>query len=170
MGAAIKITRFDDDASTLRRFAAQVDDAEQSRRLLAIAMVMEGMSRADAARLTGMDRQTLRDWVHRYNEFGVAGLISRKPPGVTPRLTASQMQELRQLTLDGPTLEQHGVVRWRRCDLQQEIALRFGVAVCERTVGKFLQKLGLKRLQPRPFHPKEDSEAQEAFKKTLQQA
>ena len=170
MGAAVKITRFDEDATALRRLAAQAEDAEQSRRLLAIAMVKEGMSRAESALLTGMDRQTLRDWVHRYNEFGAAGLLSRKPPGVAPKLTPEQMQELRQLTVAGPDPERHDVVRWRCCDLRDEIAMRFGVEICERTVGKWLRKLGLTRLQPRPYHPKKDSDAEEAFKKTLRPA
>lgn len=167
MGAAVKITRSDEDSSELRRLAAKTADAEQSRRLLAIAMIKEGVNRTEAARLTGMDRQTLRDWVRRYNEAGAAGLLSRKPPGVAPRLTTEQMQELRQLTLDGPDPERHDVVRWRCCDLQKEIAARFGVEICERTVGKWLHKLGLTRLQPRPHHPKKDGDAQEAFKKTL---
>ena len=69
-----------------------------------------------------MDRQTLRDWVHRYNEAGAVGLLSRKPPGVAPKLTTAQMQELRQVTLAGPDPERHDVTRWRYCDLQQEIA------------------------------------------------
>jgi transposase len=167
MGAAVKITRSDEDAAALRRLAAKSADAEQSRRLLAIAMVKEGTDRAAAARLTGMDRQTLRDWVHRYNAAGPAGLTSRKAPGPAAKLTPEQMQALRKLTLDGPDPERHDVVRWRCCDLREEIAARFEVKVCERTVGKWLRKLDLTRLQPRPHHPKKDAEAQETFKKTF---
>ncbi len=65
-------------------------NAAKTRRLLAIAMVLEGASRLEAARQTGMDRQTLRDWVHRYNEHGVDGLASRKPPGAAPKLSAAR--------------------------------------------------------------------------------
>ena len=60
-------------AAVLRGFAARSRDAAQSRRLLALAMVLDGASRLEAARQAGMDRQTLRDWVHRYNEMGVDG-------------------------------------------------------------------------------------------------
>src|SRR4051795_12677427 len=83
MSAAVKITHTDETPVTLRALAAKSRDTAQSRRLLAIAMVLEGSSRLEAARQTGMDRQTLRDWVHRFNEVGVAGLLSRRPPGPT---------------------------------------------------------------------------------------
>jgi transposase len=86
-------------AAELRDFAARSRDAAQSRRLLAIAMVLDGSSREDAARQAGMDRQTLRDWVHRYNELGAAGLVSRRAPGPKPKLTAAQMEDLRALAL-----------------------------------------------------------------------
>jgi transposase len=83
MGKALAITRTDHTASELRSCAARSDDADQARRLLAIALILDGGSRQDGARLTGMDRQTLRDRVLRYNADGIAGLLSRKPPGAT---------------------------------------------------------------------------------------
>jgi transposase len=130
-------------------------------------MVVDGTSREDAARLAGMDRQTLRDWVHRYNGEGIDGLRSRKAPGPSPKLTDEQRAELRQLVLDGPDPEVHKVIRWRCLDLRAEVQRRFGVSVNGRTVAKWLRKMNLTRLQPRPFHPKKDAEAQEAFKKTF---
>jgi transposase len=129
-------------------------------------MVLEGSSREDAARQAGMDRQTLRDWVHRYNAFGVDGLRSRRAPGRAPRLTAAQMQEFRALVVAGPDPAVHHVVRWRCVDLRDEVARRFGVTVQERAISKWLRKLGLTRLQPRPYHPKKEPEAAQAFKKT----
>ncbi len=166
MSAAVKITRLDHTAAALRGFAARSGDVAQSRRLLAIAMVVDGASRLDAARQAGMDRQTLRDWVHRYNETGVDGLLSRQAPGPTPKLTAAQMAEMRKLVIAGPDAAFHKVVRWRCVDLRAEISRRFAVTVDERTIGKWLRTLGLTRLQPRPYHPKRDAAAQETFKKT----
>jgi transposase len=166
MGAAIKITCMDHSAAELRAVAAQCIDAEQTRRLLAIAMVLDDAPRADAARQTGMDRQTLCDWVHRYNEAGIHGLVSRKAPGAAPKLTQAQMAELRELVIAGPDPDVHKVIRWRCVDLCAEVARRFSVTVPERTIGKWLRKLKLTRLQPRPHHPKKDAAAQEAFKKT----
>src|ERR1700756_3019302 len=90
----VKITRMDRPAEDLRREARRAHDAGQSRRLLALASIMEGASRSDAARRAGMDRQTLRDWVHRYNAEGVEGLYDRKPPGASPKLTAEQRAAL----------------------------------------------------------------------------
>jgi transposase len=114
-----------------------------------------------------MDRQTLRDWVHRYNAEGIGGLSDAQRSGRPPALSQAQMQELKELVLAGPDLAHDGVVRWRCIDLCGVIKQRFEVEVHERTVGKLLRRVGLTRLQPRPYHPKKDAEAQEAFKKTL---
>lgn len=168
MGQAIEITRHEHSAAALRRLAGQGDDAEVVRRLLALAAVLDGCSRTEAARHSGMDRQTLRDWVHRYNAEGIAGLTSRQSPGRAPSLGAEQMQALKALVIDGPDPETHKVVRWRCCDLRAEVDRRFQVRVHERTIGKWLRALGLTRLQPRPFHPKKDLAAQELFKKAFQ--
>jgi transposase len=166
MGAALAITRTDHTAAGLRSLASKSHDGAQVRRLLALALVLEGCSRTEAAEQSGMERQTLRDWVHRYNADGVAGLTSRSSPGRTPFLTVEQKAELEALVLDGPDPDIHQVVRWRCLDLREEVARRFSVTVHESTVGKWLHRLRLTPLQPRPFHPKKDEVAQEAFKKT----
>ena len=167
MGQAIAITRTDHTANELRGLAAKNKDGAQVRRLLALALILDGLSRTEAAERSGMERQTLRDWVHRYNAEGIAGLRSGHGPGQPPLLTPERMAELKALVLEGPDPEKHGVVRWRCADLRAEVARRFTVDVTERTIGKWLRKLGLTRLQPRPFHPKSDPLAQADFKKTL---
>ena len=113
-----------------------------------------------------MQRQTLRDWVHRYNAEGIEGLKSRKCPGAAPRLTQAQKAELKALVVQGPDPAVHKVVRWRCQDLQAEVAQRFAVTVHESTIGKWLHQLRLTRLQPRPYHPKKVAAAEETFKKT----
>ena len=112
-----------------------------------------------------MERQTLRDWVHRYNDEGVDGLKSRSSPGRAPFLTPEQKAELKALVLRGPDPEIDSVVRWRCVDLREQVQRRFSVTVHESTVGKWLHQFNLTPLQPRPFHPKKDEAAQEAFKK-----
>lgn len=166
MGAAVTITRLDKSAADLRDEARKTQDAKASRRLLAIALVLEGADRASAARCCGMDRQTLRDWVHRYNAEGVDGLSNRKSRGPACRLTPAQEDAFARWVEDGPDREADGVVRWRRKDLQSKLAAAFGVEFHERTVGKLLAKLGYVRLSARPQHPNADESAQEAFKKT----
>jgi transposase len=166
MGQALAITRLDHTAAELRSRAGKSSDGPQIRRLLAIALVLDGDGRTDAAEQTGMDRQTLRDWVHRYNDIGIDGLKSRSSPGRVPLLTEAQKAELRALVIEGPDPNRHKVVRWRCADLREEIARRFSVMVHESTVGKWLHQLGLTRLQPRPVHPKKDPAAESAFKKT----
>jgi transposase len=166
MALALEITREDHSAAELRSIAGRCNDAAQVRRLLALALVLDGRSRTEAAEQNGMDRQTLRDWVHRYNDAGIAGLQSRKSPGRAPALDAAQRAELRQLVVDGPDPERDEVVRWRCVDLRDEVARRFHVVVHESTIGKWLHQLRLTPLQPRPCHPKKDAAAEEAFKKT----
>jgi transposase len=166
MSAAIPITRLNHSASALRSIASKCDDGAQVRRLLALALVLEGRSRTEAAKQNGMDRQTLSDWVHRYNAGGIDDLKSSHAPGATPLLSEEQKAELRALVVKGPDPEKDKVIRWRCLDLQEEIARRFSVRVHESTVGKWLRQFRLTRLQPRPCHPKTDLEAQEAFKKT----
>jgi transposase len=166
MVAALEITRTDHTAAELRGLSSHCSDGAQVRRILAIAMVLEGRSRTEAAEFNGMDRQTLRDWVHRYNKLGVSGLISRHSPGRASLLTELQRAEFLDLVLAGPDPEINGVVRWRCVDLQAEVARRFGVKVHENTIGRWLHELGLTRLQPRPYHPKKDPEDESTFKKT----
>ena len=166
MGKAVVVTRGDLTPAQLRSAACGSEEPAQVRRLLAIALVLEGVPRQQAAEQCGMDRQTLRDWVHRYDEGGVAGLRSRPGPGRAPLLTPEQKAELRALVVAGPDPERDKVVRWRCVDLRGEVARRFAVEVHESTVGKWLHQLGLTRLQPRPCHPKKDLAAQEAYKKT----
>lgn len=166
MSAGLEIMRRDYSSAELRSLSGRCTDGAQVRRLLALALVLDGHSRTEAAALNGMDRQTLRDWVHRYNELGVEGLKSRLSPGRAPALTRAQMAELRELVIKGPDLALNGVVRWRCVDLQAEVARRFFVEVHENTIGRWLHELGLTRLQPRPVHPRKDPEAETAFKKT----
>jgi transposase len=158
--------RTDFSAGELRRLAAATTNANQSRRLLSLAAVLDGMSRTDAARIGGMDRQTLRDWVHRFNERGPDGLKDTWSKGNPPRLSPDQQTELARLVETGPDRAVHGVVRWRRIDLQGLISERFGVAYHERTVGKILKQLGFSHISARPRHPAQDGQTVAAFKKT----
>ena len=165
MPAAVSL-RTDFSADDLRRLAAATKSANQSRRLLSLAAVLDGMNRTEAARIGGMDRQTLRDWVHRFNERGPEGLKDTWSKGHPPRLSAAQQAELAHLVEAGPDRAVHGVVRWRRIDLKHLIAERFGVVYHERTVGKVLHRLGFSHISPRPRHPAQDERIVTAFKKT----
>jgi transposase len=163
---AIEIERREHTAGELRRLACRAADTAQARRMLAIALVMEGSDRTTAARSCGMERQTLRDWVHRYNAEGIAGLVDRPRPGRPPRLSPGQVKALVEVVEAGPEVAVDGVVRWRCVDLQGVVAKRFRVALSERQVGRILNRQGYTRLKPRPQHPQADEAAQATFKKT----
>jgi transposase len=165
MPAAVELPT-DFSAGGLRRLAAATKNANQSRRLLSLAAVLDGMSRTEAARIGGMDRQTLRDWVHRFNRHGPDGLKDSWSKGNPPRLSAEQQAELAHLVETGPDRAVHGVVRWRRVDLQHLIAERLGVVYHERTVGKILKHLGFAHVSARPRHPAQDERIMAEFKKT----
>jgi transposase len=163
---AVLISRLDLDAAELREAARRSSDSAAARRMLALALILEGKTRTEAARSAGMDRQTLRDWVHRYNESGLEGLTNRLNTGAPPRkLTAEQESEVADWVRQGPDLEQHKVIRWRLVDLRDEIERQFGVHFHERTVGKLMKRLRFARVSTRPRHPDQDAAAQEAHKK-----
>jgi transposase len=155
MPAAV-LLRSDFSASTLRRLAATSRHANQSRRLLSLAAVLDGMSRDAAARIGGMDRQTLRDWVHRFNEHGPDGLKDIRGKGHAPRLSADQIAAFATIVETGPDRAVDGVVRWRRIDLKRVIEERFGVVYHERTIGKILKQIGFSHISARPHHPAQD--------------
>lgn len=156
--------RKDMTATVLRKKARSEKDGRIAARLLGIANVLDGMDRDAAARTVGMTRQTLRDWVRRYNDEGIQGLRNR-PKGHPPRaLTPEQEREIDTLVSQPP--QHKTLVRWRCVDVKAEIERRFGVVLHENSVGNLLRRLGFRRLSVRPLHPEGDLEAQEAFKKT----
>jgi len=155
-------------ASEFRAAAAAAKDANQARRLLALAAVRDGLSREAAAKAGGMDRQTLRDWVHAYNEHGIDGLINKPPPGRPAKLSPGQKAEIGELVKAGPDIEKDGLVRWRLADLARITKERFGVSVDEDTMGRILHELGFSRISARPQHPGQGDGAIADFKKTSQ--
>ena len=162
---AVAITRRDVSVGDLRHEAGRTRDAKAARRMLAIACVMEGQSRVDAAETCGMDRQTLRDWVHRFNADGLAGLFDLpRCCGPKPRLSPEQEAVVAGWVEQGPDLARDGVVRWRCVDLQDRIKREWGISLHERTVGKLLRKLAFRRVSVRPQHPKGDPAAQAVFR------
>jgi transposase len=149
----------------LRRRARREHDGRVSARLIALANALEGMDRTTAARLAGMDRQTLRDWVHRYNAEGTTGLFNRPLPGRSPKLTEGQMAALKAIVLRGPDPAVDQVERWRIVDLCRVVAERWSVVYSETGMLRLLWSLDLSHRKTRPIHPKTDAKAQEAFKK-----
>jgi transposase len=117
---------------------------------LALASILDGASRGDAARNAGMDWQTLRDWVHRYNAEGIDGLLDRPRSGRKLRLSQDQLAEFDKIVETPPDPVADGVVRWRCSDLKAQIAERFGVVLLERSVGRILNERGFRKLSARP--------------------
>lgn len=164
MAAPIPL-RLDFDGPALRTLARQSKDADQTRRLLALASIYDGGSRSSAAKLGGVGLQIVRDWVEHFNALGPAGLIDRKAPGQTPKLNAGQRQALAEKVEQGPTPAVDGVVRWRLKDLAQWIFEDFGISLDETTVGRELKAQGFRKLSARPRHYAQNGEAIEDFKK-----
>jgi transposase len=168
MVAPVPVTRLDLTAADLREAAKRTHASDVARRMLALALVLEGKSRSEAAKVCGMDRQILCDWVHRYNAEGLQGLHNRTAPGAKPRLSPEQEREVADLVRNGPTLAEHGVVRWRRIDLARVIEQRYAVKLAERSVGAMLRRMGFRRLSVRPRCPEQDTAALDAHKKLPQ--
>ena len=158
MGTAIPVKRRL-GAADLRKRACGSQDTDQARRLLALAAVLDGQSRGAAARIGGMDRQTLRDWVHAYNAKGPNGLINATSPGRPPKLTKAQKEKLRPIIVAGPDPVKDGVVRRRCVDLKRVIKERFGADLGEISVGRLLKELGVSYVSARPQHPEQSPQA-----------
>ncbi len=164
----VPVTRLDHTAGELRDAARRCGNERQARRLRAIAMILDGHSREEAARSQGMDRQTLRDWVHRYNEAGSAGLRDRPGSGRKVMLDEEQMKIVTGWLEAGPEPEADGVVRWRVKDIAGKIEAHFGVKYSREGARRLLRRLGFRHLSPRPRHPKTETRKQEAFRSDFQ--
>ena len=164
MGAALPI-RDDLTPAALRRRARHQPNRRAALRLLAIANALEGMSRAEAARLAGMERQALRDAVVRYNAEGLAGLHDRPKPGRPQRLSEAEQAALAGRVFAGPDPERDGVSAWTRADLSRWLEERFGEAFHPSSLSRVLSRLALSRQKVRPVHPAADPKAQERFRK-----
>lgn len=159
--------RDDKSAAELRRFAATSPDRRAGMRALAIANAMDGESRADAARVIGRERQSLRDAVVRYNAEGLDGLRDRPGGGAKMRLSAERREELKAWVTKGPDPEKDGVSTYRLVDIAEWIATQWGKRYTLSGLSKLLRRIGLSWQKERPSHPKGDAEAREAFKKSF---
>jgi transposase len=159
--------REDYDAPDLRVLAKASRDANQTRRLLALAAIYDGASRREAAKIGGVGVQTVRDWVLAFNGEGPPGLIDGKAPGNPPLLNAEQRAALQRIIEAGPNPAVDGVVRWRLIDLAQWVYAEFGISVSKQTLSRILRGMGYRKLSARPRHHAQDPAALEAFKKTL---
>jgi transposase len=164
MGTAVAIRR-DIEAADLRRLARREADGRVAARLLGLANVWGGMSREAAACAAGMDRQTLRDWVQRFNAEGVAGLRDQPRPGRPIWLTEGQQATLKAIVLRGPDPDRDGVSAWRIIDLCRIVEERFGVTCGEGGMLRLVKSRNLSWQKTRPSHPKADKAAQERFRK-----
>jgi putative transposase len=165
MGSAIRF-RADYSGDDLRRLAKLSQDADQTRRLLSLAVILDGGSRSDAARTGVVGLQVVRDWVLRFNEGGPDALIDGKAPGKTPILSDDERAALAAVVEAGPDPDIDGVVRWRLADLAHWAHEELGVSISRQTVGRELRAMGFRKLTARPQHYAQDEDAIEAFKKT----
>lgn len=166
MGLPIPI-RDDIPAEELRRLARRETNGRVASRLLGLANALAGMDRGQAARLAGMDRQTLRDWVIRFNAEGIDGLRDRPKSGRPTWLDEGQLATLKALVLRGPDPERDGVSTWRAKDLCRLVEGCFGVSYTENGMLRLLHDLGLSWQKARPIHPEADLKAQARFKKNF---
>jgi transposase len=164
MAAAIGV-RSDYTSADLRRFARRSGDADQVRRLLAVALILDGGSRSEAAKIAGVTLQIVRDWVLRFNEGGPDRLATRKAPGRASILNGEQRAQLAAIVEAGPIPAAHGVVRWRLVDLAQWIWDEFALSVTRHTLGRELRTMGYRKLSARPRHHGQEPDDIVDFKK-----
>lgn len=167
MSAPLQL-RSDFSAADLHSLARTSEDSDQTRRLLALAIIYDGGTRVQAARFGGVGVQIVRDWVVRFNEFGPDGLINRLAPGKVPLLNTAQREALAAVIEKGPTPYLDGVVRWRLVDLSAWILENLSVVISVKTLSKVLRSMNYRKLSTRPKHFKQDANLMDSFKKTSQ--
>ena len=137
--------RTDFASEDLRRLAKRAKNTGQALRLLAIAAILDGASRKDAAKAGGMDHQTLRDWVIRFNAKGPEGLINIPSPGAPPKLNDTHKAFLARIIGLNPNPEIHDATHRRARDLVLRLQEEFGILVSDDTIYRALKALGLPR-------------------------
>src|SRR6195256_1267569 len=162
--------RGDFTAAQLRRLAKKTKDGPQARRLLALAVIYDGGTRSEAAKLGGVGLQIVRDWVVRFNARGPDGLLDGKSPGQPPKLNDAQRQAVARMIESGPIPAIHGVVRWRLIDLAQWIFEEFRITIAKQTLSRELRAMGYRKLSARPRHHAQAEGVVEAFKKASPRA
>src|SRR5450756_2933522 len=162
--------RGDFKASQLRGLARKTKDGPQARRLLAVAAIYDGATRSEAAKLSGVGLQIIRDWVMRFNARGAAGLLDGKSPGQPSKLNDVQRQAIVRMIESGPIPAIHGVVRWRLIDLAQWIFEEFRITIAKQTLSRELRAMGDRKLSARPRHHAQAEGVTEDFKKTSPRA
>ena len=165
MGAALEIRTDLASQAELRRLARREGSPRTATRMLAIANALEGMTRAEAARLAGMERQALRDAVVRYNAEGLDGLRGRPKPGRPPALTEPEQALLLDAVFRGPDRARHGCADWTLPALCRWIEDRFGKRLHPASLSRIVRRLDLSRQKTRPLHPQADERAKAAFAK-----
>jgi transposase len=165
MGAALAIRTDLASPAELRRLARREGNPRAATRMLAIANALEGMSRAEAARLAGMERQALRDAVTRYNGEGLEGLYDRPKPGRPPALTEPEQALLLDAVFRGPDRARDGCAEWTLPTLARWVEGRFGMRFHPASLSRVLRRLDLSRQKARPLHPAADERAKAAFAK-----
>ena len=165
MAAAVPL-RSDFDAAQLRALAKRSDDADQTRRLLAVAAIFDGASRTEAAQIGCVTLQIVRDWVLGFNARGPEGLLTGRAPGATPRLNDQHREALQAIVDQGPIPAIHGVVRWRLVDLIQWLWEEFRLSISKQTLSRELRAMNDRKLSARPRHHAKNEAAVAAFKKT----
>lgn len=157
--------RDDYSAADLRQLACGTRDAKQARRLLAIAAVLDGKGREEAAMIGGGKRHALQRWIRDFNASGPSGLADDPRPGRPPKLSDTQLQELVEIVKTGPDPETDHIVRWRCVDLRDIIQERFGVELSRSSVARILSEMGFSHISARPQNPRQDPEQIDDFKK-----
>lgn len=161
--------RQDIDIQEIRKSAKKERNAKISRRMLAIAHLLEGGSLTEARKIACLSEMPMLRWTHRFNSEGIEGLRNRKLYGRPPKINSEVAEALKVKVLQGPD-KSESLVRYRLVDLQRYLESTHNVYVKKSSLWNKLQEIRLTWKTPRQSHPKSDYAAQEAFKKTLVKA
>jgi putative transposase len=129
---------------TLAPLRSQNRDDMETRRLAAAQELLNGVTQSQVARRYGVSRTTASRWQRSIVVKGVEGLRKRRATGRPSRLTADQVDGIRNMYLDGARLYGFSTDRWTTGKLAEAIERRFGIRYDQDHVGRLMHKFGLR--------------------------
>jgi putative transposase len=116
----------------------------ETRRLAAAKELLNGVTQSQVARTHGVSRTTASRWHRSIVQKGFEGMRSRRATGRPCRLTADQVDAIRNMHREGAVA--HGFVndRWTTGRLAKAIEKQFGIRYDQDHVGRLMHKYGLR--------------------------
>lgn len=150
-----------------KKLSKTAQHPREKLRYLAFSHIQDGKSNLEIAKMLRVNRMAISNWIKDFNQEGIDGLKEKKGRGAKRKIHISQEEAFRQSVLELQDKRPGG--RIKGLDILKLMEEKFGVKCTLKSVYNTLHRANLVWISGRSKHPKCDVEAQETFKKTLEQ-